>query len=1223
MITLDATLKTAQDGINHRPLVEIVSSPASAAIPLRGNYLNPSTDAESDPNIIETSTGRLAMVFVQDDELQYYYTDINKISWNIVVGLCTFPITDASLCELTNGNIGIVVNVDFSEGQYGIKYIIITPTGTIVTSETDIIASQTNWLSAPYVIALADSTYLLVYAEGTGGPPSQANTYYLQKRTSSDFASWSAASEITLSGLSPNKYRNNPHLLQLSGGRIYLHFDYLDQLPNNIEINNLYYCYSDDNGTAWGAPVKITDYDEVGTTGLHITASEKANGTLTYAYNEESNVKIIDEDIDGFEGSAITPCGLDFNPTDRKLYIWSYKYAAENQVIDIDIDLWEFERLYDDTTSPSVPNFLKTYPGAGHFTVGRYGQTLFVTNHKTEVLKHYATVVEFGYNVNFQTTLLNGMPAAAFIREVGSQSQLWILYTYGTQAEFGWIDLDEVIDPITQMYTWNSQFAGTTTWAQDNTPVQNMQYVAEADILMINTHSESYGGRGITLLTLSGALIKDYRGGELLPTYGAFYAVYYNNYIYFSFKYYAGQPDKRGLARINLNDDSVVYFVPTWRSVDDYELANLLHMEGTTRIVMTAGGIGEGGVAVFDTDDSNWTIYNQNTFPGLIQPGCSAEAYVWGQSIYSNNNPGNGIVYDPVTQTIYVCHSGCGYVAAFSEFGNFSILKYGDVTNPATTPVYGAVSDLSYDDYEDQAVIIHDSDDVLWVIWRHLKLGEYSIQWANAITNKDLSDYLAIETSIKIDWDIDRPAKLSFGLSHGHIFDPQNLLSTYSVYLKMGRQITIRFGETVSSVEYWQNQGVFIVVDQSLSYSTDKYPTMNVNAEDLRCLWEDNHVVASEYFNAETPKYILETVLPAHAGLEFDEMNIPVFDGSHAIYHQYIDMTVEEIVKSLLDHFMYYPFVNVEGEFEPRRLDITKAVDHAYSNLTQITKYTPDSTYATFINRVVVTGLSFNYQEVLYEEESIGQVSGTTGWWGKKEDDTVWYSDNHTKTCRYPRLEVIQSTSEFGMFSAFGGGKEAITYVDVDEQYCIITTTAPNMVPVLVALIGLAVATYTGCRGTCDGGPHKYGWCSFCNFAVIIEINALILILTGIASYNYNIWARPIGHEKQTHQAEANDYDFQAVLNGKTITEEIDDPYCYTIALCQTVADQEMAVVTAQRNRHKLTKTAHLQDELGDRITIPHPYSGETLSTMIVRLTREMKIGKEFLDHIEGWRLLS
>jgi len=1235
-ITLDPTLKTAQDGVNHRPIVEIVSSPAASVIPLRGNYFNTLSDPESDPNIIETSDGRLILVAIRNDNLQYYYTDTDRISWNLVSNLYSGEfVSDVSVCELIDGNIGIILTIGDTTPNYGIKYMIVSPVGEIITSATNIIAAQSNWISSVYVITLANDTYLLVYAEGTGSPPSESNNYYLYKRTSSNFTSWNAASAITLTGLLTTRYKNNPHFLQLSGGRIYLHFDYLDELTNDIEINNPHYCYSDDNGSVWSTPVKITDYDELGTTGLHPVVSEKASGDLIFAYNEEVNVKTLDYDMAGFPETQFMPASLDFNQTDKKLYAWNFLQTGINQFVDIDANLWEYERVYDSSTSPAILNQQKTYYGSGKYSVSQRGGAVYVINHDDETVTVYRANTDYvGIPWNFTATTGDfDSPFTAFIRTTETVAQLWLMYYYnwgGVGVTIGYIDLTEIKDPITQMYTWNEVYQNDATTWNGYFYINRMQYVEEENWIMLNGHHDTYTNfAGIVILGLNNDLIKHYCYAEdsTFPRYGAFTAAYYNNYIYFTFKYHTGQPDKRGLGRINLNDDSVVFFVPTWATANDYKLFGLMYMEGTTKLLMTCGVSRSGGVAMFDTGDATWTIYDNDTLPGLIRSGCDDSS--WGNVGYvSTANTGRIIDYDPATKIIYVAHWNtglCGYIASFSEYGSFSILKYATVSTPAISPTYGEIANLSLDDFEDEAVIVVDSDDILWAVWRHMDDAEYSLQWANAVANKDLSDYLAVETSIKIDWDIDRPAKLTFGLSHGHIFDPQNLLSTWSVYLKKGRQLTIREGETISDVDYWQNQGTFIVTEQKLSYDVGKYPIMEIIAEDMRCLWEDTHVVASEYFNGETPKYILETVLPAHADLESGDMNISAFTGTHDIYNQFIDMSVEDIVKSLLDHFMYFPFINVDRKFEPRYLDIDKAVDHAYSDTAQITGYTPDGKYSTFINRVVVKGLSNYYQEVLYEEEVIARVSGTTGWWGKKEDDTAWYSDNHTKTCRYPRLEVIQSASEFGMFSAFGGGKEFIdpARVDPDERYCIITTIAPNMVPVVMALIGACVGTYTACVGTCDGGPHKVGWCSFCNLAVIIELNALIMIVAGVASYNYNVWARPIGHEKQSHQAEANDYDLQNELNGKIVTESIDDPYCYTIALCQKVADQEMAVIKAQRNRHKFTKTAHLQDEIGDIISILHPYSGETLSTMIVRLTREMKIGKYCLDHVEGWRLTS
>ena len=1201
-ITLDATLKTAQDGINHRPIVEIVSEPMAPVIPIRGNYLNTSTTDENDPNIIYTSAGRLGLVYEKSGDIHYLYTPTD-LSEFIEVTIATGTYKDPCLCELANGNIGIVY---FSTiGDDDMYCIVVTPTGTEVVAGAQIYNNPgTLWMANASVIKLADDSYLLVYAEGTDSPPDQGNTYCLKKFTSTDFSSWTGPTTI----LTGNDYYNNPHLFQLSGGRIYLHYDQLTFYQNAVEINNIFSCYSDNNGTSWSAPIQLTSITDLGTTALHPSVIENDSGSLILVYNLNQNVKIINSSLSGYPGTSMTVKHIDFNVEDQEIYI------TGEDLIDVNVTTLDFIKYYSGSTSPALSDVSHAWDGSGIYGLTGHNP-VYVINHETETV---TTLVD---GVNYQSGGNTTYTQCAFLREDGGDVQIWMIRQWGgrllnrNNLEIGYVNIESPPDPMTGMYPYTSIYSGTGT---GNVALATAEYVEASDWIMTYGASSAYlWAGGLYIYNLDGTQVKIYKEGEFKYIRSA---IIYGNYLYFSFVYKSDRPDTRGLGQIDLDTDNVTYFTPNWATLDDYELDNIIHMEGTTKIAMTCNQ----GIATFDTSDYSWYVYDEDTLPGLAQP-CGSAYCVGGLCARGSFVD---LKYDPTTEVFYAAHQRvkffefdeCSYIAIFSTSGYFSVLNYFQIDDPDTTAVPGEESQLSYESFENQPVVAYTGTE-MWFLWSHEEDGECSIQWANTIANKDLSDFLDINTPVAILWDIDRPTKLTFALSHGHLFDTQNLLSAYSPYLKRGRLLTVRMGENISSVEYWQNQGQFIVTEQTVKYTNDKYPTISIVAEDMRCLWEDNHVIATEYFNGENPDTILTAILNDHAYLEYDDMNIPAFSGSHSIYHQYIDMKLDDIVKSLLDHFMYFPFVNVDGEFEPRHLDISKSTDHTYSDNVQMQEYSPDGKYSTFINRIVVTGLSNVYYEVLYEEETVASLSGTTGWWGKKEDEMVWYSDNHTRTCRYPRMEVIQSVSDFELFFRIGGGNERLSSVDADEQYCVVTIDAPDLIPTLIGAIAAAVATYTACQGSCDGGPHKPGWCSYCNFAVVVELNIIILILSAIASYSYVIWARPIGHEKRSHEAEANDYDFQAELNGKAITEVIDDPYCYTIGLCQTVADNEMAVVMAQRNRHKFSKTAHLQDEIGDIVSTIHPYSTISMKTMIVNLKREMTIGKSFIDNIEGWRL--
>jgi hypothetical protein len=113
---------------------------------------------------------------------------------------------------------------------------------------------------------------------------------------------------------------------------------------------------------------------------------------------------------------------------------------------------------------------------------------------------------------------------------------------------------------------------------------------------------------------------------------------------------------------------------------------------------------------------------------------------------------------------------------------------------------------------------------------------------------------------------------------------------------------------------------------------------------------------------------------------------------------------------------------------------------------------------------------------------------------------------------------------------------------------------------------------------------------------------------------------------KQHVEGSAEDLDFQALI-GRTVTKKVDDPLCSTAAQCLQVASHELMVVKRQRSRVKFTKITHLQDEEGDTIKVPHPYTAFATKIFITDLTRKFKMPSTptgegyFFDEIEGWRI--
>ena len=89
------------------------------------------------------------------------------------------------------------------------------------------------------------------------------------------------------------------------------------------------------------------------------------------------------------------------------------------------------------------------------------------------------------------------------------------------------------------------------------------------------------------------------------------------------------------------------------------------------------------------------------------------------------------------------------------------------------------------------------------------------------------------------------------------------------------------------------------------------------------------------------------------------------------------------------------------------------------------------------------------------------------------------------------------------------------------------------------------------------------------------------------------------------------------------IEKKFTDPLCYSRQDCNEVADFEIMVIKAQRNRVNITKVVHLQDEICDTIRLPHPASGQNIDLFITELTRRFKKGEDgyFHDEIQGWKV--
>lgn len=535
---------------------------------------------------------------------------------------------------------------------------------------------------------------------------------------------------------------------------------------------------------------------------------------------------------------------------------------------------------------------------------------------------------------------------------------------------------------------------------------------------------------------------------------------------------------------------------------------------------------------------------------------------------------------------------------------------------------FGAANPLvrGYLDYE-LVMALDPVDQSIYAFWTRQSASTYHIYWDKEMADFDLTPYLLRGEDISIARSIDgRAARLEFGLSHGHIFDPHNIKSLWRIYLYKGRVLKIEFGEDIAGTEYWQNMGKFFVTELSLAgYERGQYPTAHMVGEDLSSIFQQMEIVATEHYEAAAEE-VLSDILQDHGGLEPADIDIPSFDASEELFHQWVDTSLWDIVLEICHRFGYYPRFDVDAKITARKISDVNPTDHTYSDQTKMIRFSPDDSFSDYINRIMVEGQERTWTEVLYAEERVASLNGSVGWWGHSKQYKVWYSEDKSRTCRNPRLEIVESATSIA-FSLAGRVTESIVEVDPDDKYCIIEVNAPNLIPELLA----AIAAFIGARNVGDY-ETEHITIPFGRVTESVALMVIINILASIGNFQYAIWAKPLGKVRRSIKGEANDEELQNRL-GKVVEKKLDDPLCYTISQCTQVAAQELLVAQLQRKRVRFSKIADFRDEDGDTIQLNHPYSDEPVKVFITDLKRRLKIPESpggdgyIMDEIEGWVL--
>ena len=1058
---------------------------------------------------------------------------------------------------------------------------------------------------------------------------------------------WSTPVEMAIAGVLGSRKKLDTCLLRQSDGSLWLFFTYMSGGDTDATaVYNLYYSRSTDDGATWSAAAGLTSFAAPSEISRRPAAVQKLATEIVLAYDSVRTSLTMDKSSPYWtdEGSQAVKC-LHFNPATRKLYAVYGNTSTGTKtvygIVRIDADTWAIDRFWNGNTVPAVPRFFRE----NHvFYCHGDGPVLAMLAMDAQILilddaANSLRVLSLEDNSTYGLAQnVTGVP--------WSSSYHWE-YLVGVQVDadastiyFGFMiaSNNSVGQILTLDYTQAapacSVFASFTTNIFDPALPEMIDTMADSLVLDKDNGFLIYCTKGspdgivlagsIRIFLLNGGgLYRHYYHQDSMaafPYYGAGQPVITSGKLYAAQWIYTtdfGQSSYWGVVAVDLSTGAVKWHLPSSiiaGGPQDALMRNLTIAENGTIAASC-----KAGVALLATQNETWSLVSNETTPGVFPSGIDEFAGSW-------------LAYDAASQLlflgVFIRTNAFTGVVAFPASGKIEQTQYFTALYSGGTWNFGAPAPLVRGSRDSAAALAVDpGTGGLYAFWTHWNSGEgQQLVWDKEAGMLDLSAGLVRGQAIEQTRGIDgAPGKLTFTLDEGHLYDPHNQASLLSRYLKKGKKITLRWGEKIAGADHWQEgASVYVLTGVRLSYQRGTYPVITVECEDRRTLWENLGVVASRYYSGVTPDAALGDLLQSYAGVAQTEMDLSALSGEDALYYQWLDTTVKAAVENVTNRYGCYLDVSLADDtIRARRISAGNGIDHVYVSATNLLEFSPDDGYSNLTNRVTVAGEGRNPVDVETPEESVGGESGTLGFFQHKQVHRIYFSDDHQKRAVRPRMEISQNASSIG-FKMGGRMRQWISAVDPAGHWVEVTSEGPDLLPVLAAALALFVAGKSqppAVGPISEPAESKRGsWMKDAGLYIALQC------LAAVGNYAFTIYACPIGQVYQTFEASADDTDLQSDLRGTVIETRIDDPLVYDASQARQVADRELWILRAQRRRVKFTKTAHLQDDAGDTLQLPHPYTGAPLKLFVTNLTRTMTIpagggSGAYTDNIEGWVL--
>lgn len=1246
-LTLSSTLLAAQTSAtetSRQPIAKINSLQSGDAYPLVGTLISNPVISHIDgafeyPQVASSTTflddGSLIMVYGSayyyesgygsDDKADSVYMQVtgpDAAEFDTRVRLDNSAGAVEDTCTVVVDQvlqtIGVAVQyATYPEGtnQSKIALLLVEKDGTVLS---DVKLDYLDYLQGMSLINTG-TEFVLVYIRRV------TDSYLIYKVTSTDFITWGTPSVIEIPSLPISTPIKQPCLTVLNDGYM-LSFSAVTVVTDDTDVYNIVYSLSTDLAT-WSATLPITTSTALNVDYANPVIVEKEDNSLYIAVEEQNSYLTMDETATGW--TTDYPLGawnLELDSAAGKLYFSNFYSTLGNKhfrgIGRIDIETWSLDKCYHTGSTPPLP---QVFNADWHcFELPRHG----IDNTQVSVHQYEAISV-----VDFTADTVRSFYFRDFSSLYGVETEINIVYRDTDEGEdFTNIHATDIIDNKVWIATIRTQglrhkvALGYIDLTQSSEPYEVVQvHNGEAEAYCFNSVSMvrfypdvdlalvgiGYGGGNsyetcLMLQPLDGSNSNyRYYSKDVLNTFphgGVIDAVLIGNTIWGLARYdgeYADEIEKWGLMELDIITNNITWHYPPWLTAPGSYYTYIELNSSETELILRSTS----GVAVFNYTTHLWERYDLATNPDY-PPEDPIGLYDGGDT--------PAVEYDPTTRFFF--YGGEHAINMVPRDGVIHTIQYTTGVD-ADGYLFSPFTQLTVKLTDTEPALSLSPDDGVYISWTDNDEGTIAV--AQDATAFELTDYLTGE--INITSSVEATGTLNFTLADGQLFDPLNKNSLYRGYVAKGRRIDVYLGDnTESGIEYAQ-QGSFVIRNTTNSHRRGANPTVSVGCEDYRCLWSMHQIVATAFSEA-LPEDAIESIITNNTRLSAGDLVIPTFPLSFEFECQWIDAYVSDMVDDVAHRFQHFSALGSDGKIEFRPFELNGEVDNFYG-INDVTSYKTDDSFSDFTNQIIVSGVSLLDFQVTFAEERIDGINGTIGWYGFEKDFTIHYSDDDSKRAIDPRLVVLESATSI-LFKLRGDISERISDIDLDDRWCIIEVKAPSLTYLLVTAIGIyAVGNYMG-----DLVVAPEGSGITIPMGRRIEGIGLLLalaVLGSMGNFQYEIWARPIGYVKRNYSATYDDLEFQQEL-GYIVTETLEGFLCSTPEHCQTVADFEGLVAKAQRSRATVEKVAHLQDEVGDTVSVPHPYTGETTKMFITDITRKYKPGSTkmegyFTDEISGW----